>query len=173
MLVTLIGMPAAGKSSLGRQLAPALGYRWLDADALIEARDGRPLQKIIDEDGLEAFKALEEEVLLSVPAGDIVLSTGGSAVYYDRVMRRFAQLGAVVYLRVGLDTLLRRLGDFSARGIALRPGQTIADLYRERTVLYEKYATVTVDCDGDDYDSYLTQTRRALRAIATHHPQQT
>ncbi len=154
MTVTLIGMPGAGKSMMGIELAKALGYTWIDGDRAIEEKTGRKLQNIINEDGLDAFRKLEEEVLLSLATENTVVSTGGSAVYYEKAMMNFKSHGTVVYLYVGRDEIIRRLGDYSRRGIVLAPGTTIGDLYDERTPLYEKYADITVNCDGTNYATY-------------------
>ncbi len=154
MTITLIGMPGAGKSIMGKALAKALGYRWIDGDRAIEEKTGRRLQNIINEDGVSAFRKIEEEVLLSLAGDNVVISTGGSAIYYDRAMRHFKENGKVVYLYVGVDELIKRLGDFSKRGIVLAPGKTIKDLYEERAPLYEKYADITVNCDGEAYSTY-------------------
>ena len=149
MTVTLIGMPGAGKSMMGIKLAKALGYTWIDGDRAIEEKTGRKLQNIINEDGLDAFRKLEEEVLLSLASDRTVVSTGGSAIYYDKAMMNFKAHGVVVYLCVGRDEIIRRLGDYSKRGIVLAPGATIGDLYDERVPLYEKYADIIVELKGD------------------------
>jgi shikimate kinase len=154
MTITLIGMPGAGKSMMGKKLAKSLGYQWIDGDRAIEEQTGRCLQDIINEDGLIAFRKIEEKVLLSICKDNTVISTGGSAIYYDSVMQNFKSSGKVVYLYVGIDELLRRLGDYSKRGIVLAPGKTIADLYAERAPLYEKYADLTICCDGREYATY-------------------
>ena len=171
MTITLIGMPGAGKSMMGKSLAKALGYQWVDGDRAIEEKTGRRLQNIINEDGLAAFQKIEEEVLLSLATEKTVVSTGGSAVYYDRVMQNFKAHGKVVYLYVGVDEILRRLGDYSKRGIVLAPGKTIFDLFEERAPLYEKYADITVDCDGCNYVTYqkrLNETMMKICNLAMH-----
>ena len=154
MTITHIGMPAVGKSCLGRHLSKKLNMKVIDGDKLIEQVSGRKLQDIIDEDGLDAFKAIEEEVLLSITDDNIIIAPGGSAVYYDKVMQHFKANGIVVYLYASPKTIIERLGDFSKRGVALRPGQTIEDLYLERAPLLEKYADVTVNCDGNAFGKY-------------------
>ncbi|MBQ8322032.1 MAG: shikimate kinase [Clostridia bacterium] len=154
MTITLIGMPAAGKSCMGRALAKKLGMKVIDGDRLIEEVTGRALQDIIDEDGLDAFKRLEEEILLSIKEDNVIITPGGSAIYYDNVMTYFKERGIVVYLYVSPKNLIRRLGDFSKRGVVLKPGQTIVDLYNERAPLLQKYADVTVNCDGSRYSYY-------------------
>ena len=162
MNIILIGMPASGKSCMGRALAKPLKMKNIDTDRVIEAKTCRKLQDIINEDGLDAFKRIEEDILASINGDNLVISTGGSAVYYPRVMEHFREIGVVVYLYASLDTIVERLGDFSKRGVALRPGQTISDLYEERCALYEKYAHITIDCDGTNYSKYRD---RAIAAI--------
>ena len=154
MTITLIGMPAVGKSCMGRQLSKKLKMRLIDGDKLIERVTERKLQDIIDRDGLDAFKAIEEEVLLSIDEDNVIIAPGGSAIYYPSVMEHFKSKGIVVYLYASPETIIKRLGDFSKRGVALKPGQTINDLYLERAPLLLKYADVTVDCDGDAFPRY-------------------
>ena len=165
MTITLIGMPGAGKSMMGISLAKALGYQWVDGDRAIEEKTGRRLQDIINKEGIEAFRKIEEEVLLTLANENTVISTGGSAVYYDSVMQNFKAHGKVVYLYVGVDEILRRLGDYSKRGIVLAPGKTIRDLYEERAPLYEKYADITVCCDGSEYATYQKELNDTLVSI--------
>lgn len=168
MMYTLIGMPGVGKSCMARAVAGRLGMRALDGDRLITERVGMPLFKILEERGLDGFKRLEEETLLSVEGDRILLATGGSAVYYPRVMEHCKKNGRIIYLAASLPVLLRRLGDFSKRGIVLREGQTIADLYRERVALYEKYADVTVSCDGNAYAKYQAEVIDYIEACEEH-----
>ena len=165
MIVTLIGMPGAGKTCMGKALSKKLGMNLIDGDKLIEKNTGRKLQSIIDEDGVEAFKKIEEETLISINEDNTIITPGGSAIYYDNVMKHFQHLGIVVYLYVSPKNLVRRLGDFSKRGIVLKPGQTIEDLYNERRPLLEKYADITVNCDGGFYSSY---QKDALQKITNY-----
>jgi len=154
MIFTLIGMPASGKSATGKAIASKLNMRFLDADKLIEERYGKKLQEIIDEYGLDAFKKIEEETLLSIEDDNIILAPGGSAVYYDSVMKKCKERGKVIYIYVSLPIIKERLGDYSQRGVVLKPGQTIDDLYAERTKLYEKYADITLNCSGRAFSRY-------------------
>ena len=143
-------------------------YNILAAD--IDAADySYELVQIIDERGLSEFKKIEEASLLSINADRTIISTGGSAVYYERAMEHLRSLGPVIYLYTSLDTVIRRIGDFSARGVALAPGQTIEDLYNERTALYKKYADITVDCDDDNFMEHQKQIINTIcRRIASH-----
>ncbi len=165
MTITLIGMPGSGKSCMGRALSRRLGMKTLDGDRLIERRTGRKLQDIINEDGLEAFKRIEEETLLSIVGENLIVSPGGSAVYYDSVMQHFKENGIIVYLYVSPEVLVERLGDFSKRGIVLKDGQTIHDLYLERAPLFEKYADITINCDGTAYTKYQYIAERKIRSV--------
>ena len=126
----------------------------LDGDRLIEKNTGRKLQEIIDNDGMEAFMDLEQRTLLSINDDNVIVSPGGSAVYYDEVMKHFKSKGPVIYLYVSYETMKERLGDYSKRGVVLKPGTTLLDLYNERKVLLEKYADITINCDGKDFAKY-------------------
>ena len=154
MNITLIGMPAVGKSCMGRTLAKKFNLRLVDGDKVIEQVEGRKLQQIMDEEGLEGFKAIEERVLLTIDDNDIVFTPGGSAVYYPKVMDKFERNGIVIYLYASADTICNRLVDFSKRGVVLRKGMTMQDLYNERAPLFEKYADITVNCDGTNFGKY-------------------
>ena len=162
MTYILVGMPGSGKSCMGRAVARKLKLKNVDTDKLIEKRTGKKLQDIINEDGLEAFKKIEEETLLSIKDEGVVLSTGGSAIYYDEAMKHLKTLGPVIYLYTSLETVKNRIGDFSKRGVVLEPGQTLEELYNERTALYKKYADITVSCDGNAYSRYQAQLFNAI-----------
>lgn len=163
MVITFIGMPGSGKSCMGRAMAGKLKMKLIDSDKLIEKRCGKKLQELIDELGIEEFRRIEEETLLSITGDNLIISTGGSAVYSDAGMRHLKELGKVFYLFCSCDTVKKRIGDFSKRGIVLNPGQTIADLYNERAPLYKKYADVTILCDGEAYPQYQSAVLRAAK----------
>lgn len=166
MVYTLIGMPGSGKSCMSRAVAKKLNITALDADKVIENTTKKKLHEIINESGLDGFKKIEEEILLTINSeDDLILATGGSAVYYERAMEHFKKIGKVIYLYVSFETMLERLGDYSKRGIAMRPDQTIRDLYDERAALYEKYADVMVNCDGGDYYTYRKNVIKAIKGI--------
>ncbi len=143
--VVLIGMPGAGKSTVGVVLAKLLGYRFLDSDLLIQEREGRLLCEIIEEKGLDGFLQIEEEVNASVQAVRTVIATGGSAVYGARAMEHLREIGTVIYLRLPYAEIASRVGDVKQRGIALKEGQNLKELYGERCPLYETYADIIVD----------------------------
>lgn len=146
--IVLIGMPGAGKSTVGVVLAKKLGYAFLDADLEIQSREGKLLHEIIAERGAEGFWRVEESVGESIGTRRTVIATGGSAVYGPKAMAHYRQIGTVVYLALPLSQIRERLGDLHERGVTLREGQDLAGLYEERVPLYEKYADVTVDCEG-------------------------
>ena len=150
--IGLSGMPASGKSTTGVILAKILRYAFLDTDLLLQESTGRGLQEMIDTDGIEAFNALEESVVLSVRAERTVIATGGSVVYSERAMEHLRAGGKVVYLKLGCEQIERRLDNILTRGVVMSPGQTLCDVYDERISLYEKYADVTADADTDSIE---------------------
>lgn len=142
--IILIGMPACGKSVTGVILAKSLKMNFIDADLLIQERAGKSLQDIINADGIETFKSIEEDVLNAINVKNTVIATGGSAVYYDSAMRHLKGNGVVVYIEASLATIKKRLKNIRTRGVAMEKGQTIDSLYKMRVPLYEKYADCTV-----------------------------
>lgn len=142
----MIGMPGAGKSTVGVVLAKRIGYAFVDADLVIQSREGMLLHEIISRRGVEGFWKVEESVGESIEAHRTVVATGGSAVYGERAMRHYKQMGMVVYLSLPLEVIGERLGDLSERGVTLKEGQDLEALYVERQPLYERYADQTVDC---------------------------
>jgi shikimate kinase len=146
--IILIGMPGCGKSSLGVVLAKAMGYSFVDSDILIQEREGMLLQEIIDSRGAEEFSRIEEEINCSYEGERTVVATGGSAVYSEKAMKHFDEIGTIVYIKLPLETIEKRIYNLEERGIVIAEGRTIKDLYEERTPLYEKYARVTVATDG-------------------------
>ncbi len=146
--VILIGMPACGKSITGVVLAKTMRKSFIDTDLLIQEKEERPLQDIINESGNDYFRKVEEEVLCSVETSNSVISTGGSAIYYDTAMKHLKEQGTVVYLKVALETIEARLNNIKTRGVTMEKGATIASLYEERIPLYEKYADVIIEADG-------------------------
>lgn len=146
--IVLIGMPSCGKSVTGVILAKILKKKYVDGDLLIQEQAGRGLQDIINNDGIEAFKKLEEKVLGSIDVTNCVIATGGSAVYYDSAMKHLSKDGVVVYIDVPLNDLKKRLSNIKTRGVAMAKGQTLDDLYKERKPLYEKYAEIIIKSDN-------------------------
>ncbi len=145
--IILIGMPACGKSTVGVLAAKTLGYRFIDSDLIIQEREGRRLHRIIREEGQAGFLAIEEAVNLTLGNDPVpsVIATGGSAVYSPAAMAHFKSAGTVVYLRLSFETVEKRLGNFTHRGVVMPAGYTLRDLYDERCALYEQYADVIID----------------------------
>lgn len=154
MNFVLIGMPGVGKSCMGRYIARKFHLKFLDGDKLIERRYGKRLFEIIEEVGNDGFKKIEEETLLSIEGDGLVISPGGSAIYYEKVMEKFGREAKIIYLYAAPDVIIERLGDFSKRGIVLKEGETIYDLYNERAKYYEKYADIKISCNGKRYSKY-------------------
>jgi shikimate kinase len=150
--LVLIGMPGVGKSTVGVLLAKATRRDFVDTDVSIQAREGRRLQAILDADGREAFCRLEERYVLALDCRRHVIATGGSVVYSARAMEHLAADGRVIHLTLPLDKLDRRLTDMAWRGIVMAPGQTLAEVLREREPLYRRWADVTVPCEGRSAD---------------------
>lgn len=150
--IVLIGMPGAGKSTMGVILAKVLGYQFLDADLLIQNQEKRLLKEIIYEEGLSGFLEIEEHVNKSIEVRNTVIATGGSVIYGKRAMEHLREIGLVIYLRLSFNTINNRLGNIKQRGVALKEGQTLYDLYEERCPLYEMYAHVVIDCEKLDIE---------------------
>jgi len=142
--VVLIGMPGSGKSTVGVILAKRLGLDFVDTDLLIQQAEGRTLQQIVDSDGYLALRVIEERVICAHECSGTVVATGGSAPYSERAMAHLRAHGTVVFLDVDLPTIARRIGDYATRGLAKRPEQSLADLFEERSVLYARYADLTI-----------------------------
>lgn len=146
--IVLIGMPGAGKSTLGARLARRLALDFVDTDKVIQARAGKSSQAILDQCGDAGFRALEESVLLATDCRSKVVATGGSAVYSEKGMAHLQASALVVYLQVPLNELRRRIRDYDTRGIVRRPEQSFEALFAERSALYQHYADVVIDCAG-------------------------
>lgn len=155
----MIGMPGVGKSTVGVVLAKALGYQFVDADLLIQEAEGKLLSELIEEHGTDGFIEIENRVNSQIQTHRSVIATGGSVVYGKEAMEHLKSIGTVVYLKQNLRVLQRRLRNLKGRGVVLKEGQTLVDLYKERTVLYEKYADITVD----QYKQSIEQTLKAVR----------
>ena len=148
MSLILIGPPSCGKSTIGVILAKVLGYQFLDADLLIQQQEGKLLKDIIAEVGTEGFIQVENRVNANINCDKTIIATGGSVIYGQEAMEHLKEIGTVVYLEVPFSILEKRLSDIKGRGVVLKDGQTLYDLFMERTPLYEKYADVRVSEEG-------------------------
>ena len=163
--VTLIGMPGAGKSTVGVVLAKVLGYRFLDSDLEIQEQTGKLLYELIEEYGDEGFLRLENRVNAGLSVNRSVIATGGSAVYGKEAMEHLRDISTVVYLKLSCESLEERLGDLHQRGVVLKPGQTLKDLMDIRSPLYESYAHVVIDAERLDIRNIVKKITDVLRNI--------
>ncbi len=162
--ITFIGMAGAGKTTVGRLVARALDWAFADSDHIIEAAYGAPLQAVTDSMTKDAFIELEADVVCDLRFTRTVISTGGSVIYRQRSMEHLASLGPIVYLDVPLPTILERIARNPDRGLAIAPGQTVEDLFREREELYRRYATLSVATGGI---GAAESARRVLEKLAS------
>ena len=146
--IVLIGMPAVGKSTVGVVVAKRLGYEFVDTDLLIQKQEKRLLKEIIAQEGNDGFLAIENQVNRDLDVENAVIAPGGSVVYCEEAMERYKKTGTVVYLKVSYETIDRRIQNAKSRGVVLKEGQTLKDLYEERVCLFEKYADYTICEDG-------------------------
>lgn len=162
MNLVLIGMPGCGKSTVGVVLAKAAGYAFIDTDLLIQQREGRLLQQIIDERGIAAFLQAEEAALCTVCCDHSIIATGGSAVYSERAMQHLGQNGKRIYLSLSCSSVERRLGNLASRGVAGANEHSITEIYAERLPLYQKYADVTINCEGKSIPEIVSEIQLQL-----------
>jgi shikimate kinase len=165
--VVLIGMAGAGKSTVGVVLAKRLGLDFLDTDVLIQARQGRRLQEIINSEGLAAFRQIEEATLLSLSCRRTVIATGGSAVYSKAGMGTLKSYGTIVFLDIPLEELMLRVRDMDTRGMVIDPGETFPDLFARRLPLYRRWAELIVDGRNKSVEELATEIADRLQ---NHHP---
>jgi shikimate kinase len=150
--IVIIGMPGAGKSTMGVILARTLGMQFIDTDSVVQEHAGRPLQEIIDAEGTGSFLKAEEEAVLSLHCQNTVIATGGSVVFSSRAMKHLKEGGVVLYLKISLDAMERRIGNSTTRGIVRGTGQTLPEMYRQRIPLYEQFADITIECPDRDFE---------------------
>ncbi len=160
--IILIGMPGVGKSAAGVLLAKATGRSFLDTDVWIQAREGRTLQEILDAEGLAAFCTLEERHIRSIGVRGCVIATGGSVVYSAEAMGHLQATGPIVYLRLDIERLERRITNMATRGVVIPEGQTFRGLFDHRRPLYERWAQLTIDCENKTQDEIAAEIARRL-----------
>ena len=146
--IVLIGMPGAGKSTIGVLLAKSLNYDFLDADLLIQKQYDKKLYEIINEVGIDEFLNIEDNVISNIDRSGTVIATGGSAVYGKNAMKHLKENGLVVYLKLSCVEIINRISNITTRGIAMKKGKTIFDIYEERVPLYELYADIIIDAEN-------------------------
>ena len=145
--IVLIGMPGAGKSTVGVVLAKVVGHKFVDSDLVIQETTGKLLHELISQHGMEGFLEIENKINAELDITKAVIATGGSVIYGDEAMENLKKIGLVVYLKLSLESIAERLGDLKQRGVALKEGWGLKELYEERIPLYEKYADIILDCE--------------------------
>ena len=160
--IILIGMPTSGKSTVGVIAAKILGLNFIDTDLVIQQREGKLLCEIIDNYGIEGFLKCEENAILSLQETGALIATGGSVVYSEAAIRHLKQDGIIVYLKVDQNELFKRLHNVKERGVVLRPNETIEEMYRERCILYEKYADIIIDEGDKNLEETVTEVVKVI-----------
>lgn len=155
--IVLIGMPGAGKSTVGVLLAKAMGRYFLDTDIYIQAIENKELQEIIDAKGLEEFCRIEESHIICIDIKNAVIATGGSAVYSDEAMQWLAQDGIIVHLDLPFEEIERRVTNLYTRGVVMEKSQTLRGLYEKRQPLYKSYAEITIGCSGKRHEEIVDE----------------
>lgn len=160
--IVFIGMPASGKSTVGVVVAKRLGYKFVDTDLVIQEVEKRLLKEIIAEEGNEGFLRIEDRVNAEIQEERAVISPGGSVVYCENAMRHYKETGMIVYLHTSYETINNRLHNAKNRGVVLKDGQALKDLYEERTALFERYADLTISEEGRDLEETIEEVLRVL-----------
>jgi len=163
--IVLIGMPGAGKSTVGVLLAKAMKMPFIDTDLLIQKQENCYLQELINTRGIEGFIKIEEKVILGLDAQNTVIATGGSVVYSKAAIEHLKANGILVFLNAKMYQLKRRLKNAQSRGIAMKSGQTLSDLYNERMPLYKKYADIEIDCSRKHIETIVSEIKNGLSAF--------
>ena len=163
MNIILIGMPGCGKSTIGVLLAKAMLYHFVDTDLLLQNEYGVSLCDLIEKHGLDGFKICENEILSRISCENTVIATGGSAVYGKAAMEHFKDIGKIVYIKVPLCELEKRVNNFSTRGVVMKNGSTLKDIFEERAPLYEKYADITVELGNGSLTDSAEEIIKALK----------
>lgn len=163
--IVLIGMPGAGKSTIGIVLAKRVGFKFVDSDLVIQEKEGKLLHEIISEVGNDGFIEVENRINASLDCKESVIATGGSVIYGEDAMRHLKEIGTVIYLKLSYEEINKRLANLKDRGVVLKENQTLKDLYNERTVLYERYTDITFECDGKSIEQIVTDLSDLLTTL--------
>ena len=163
--IVMIGMPAAGKSTVGVILAKRLGYSFVDVDLVIQEKTGKLLKEIIAEEGENGFLQIEEEINAGLDVENSIIAPGGSVIYGARAMKHLQEIGTVVYLKLTYEDLEKRLGNLQDRGVVLKDGMTLRYLYEERRAYYERYADITIDETGKEFGDVVDELRTYFESL--------
>lgn len=157
--IVLIGMPGAGKSTVGVLLAKTLKMPFIDTDLLIQQKENQFLQDIINKNGIENFLIIEENIILNLNVEGHIIATGGSVIYSADGVNYLKANSILVYLKLSYPEIENRIKNITSRGIAMNKEQKLIDLYNERIPLYEKYADIIIDCSGKDMEQVVLQIK--------------
>lgn len=163
--ITMIGMPSSGKSTVGVLLAKRLGFSFVDVDIVIQEKEGRLLKEIIADEGMDGFLKVEERVNAGLDVQLSVIAPGGSVIYGEEAMKHLKEISEVVYLKMSYEEMENRIGNVVDRGVALKPGFTLRDLYNERIPYYEKYADITIDEEGKTPGQTVDELRDIIESM--------
>ena len=163
--ITMIGMPSSGKSTIGVLLAKRLGFSFVDVDIVIQEKEGRLLKEIIADEGMDGFLEVENRINAGLDVRLSVIAPGGSVIYGEEAMKHLKEISEVVYLKMSYEEMERRIGNVVDRGVALKPGFTLRDLYNERVPLYEKYADIVIDEAGKTPGDTVDDLRRVIEGM--------
>lgn len=161
--IVLIGMPGAGKSTIGVVLGKNRGISFVDSDLVIQEQEGKRLHELIEEHGMDGFLEIEGRVIASLNPKTAVIATGGSAVYSAHAMEHLRSIAMICYLKLSYESIEERLGDLEERGVVLREGKNLRDLYEERVPLYEQYANITVECENKNIREIVMELAKRLK----------
>lgn len=161
----MIGMPSSGKSTIGVLLAKRLGFSFVDVDIVIQEKEGRLLKEIIAQEGMEGFLKVEERINAQLDVKLSVIAPGGSVIYGEKAMEHLKEISEVVYLKMSYEEMENRIGNVVDRGVALKPGFTLRDLYNERIPYYEKYADIVIDEEGKTPGETVDELRDIIEAM--------
>lgn len=159
--IILIGMPGSGKSTCGVVAAKMLLKNFYDTDLLLQNIEGMRLQEIIDQKGTEYFERAEENAILSLNIQGTVIATGGSVIYSEIAMEHLRKLGKIIYLHLDYDSMTGRIKNLSTRGVLMKNGETLLDMYNERLPLYSRWADVTINCDNNTVEETAAAIKNA------------
>ena len=159
--IILIGMPGSGKSTCGVLAAKALLKNFFDTDLLFQGLEEKRLQDIIDDDGIEYFLSAEERAILSLDINATVVATGGSVIYSDKSMEHLKKSGKVIYLHLSYDTMVDRIKNITTRGVVVKEGDSLEDMYNERLPMYQKWADVVINCDNNTVEQTVEKIVKA------------
>ena len=159
--IILIGMPGSGKSTCGVLAAKALLKNFFDTDLLFQGLEEKRLQDIIDDDGIEYFLSAEERAILSLDINATVVATGGSVVYSDKSMEHLKKSGKVISLHLSYDTMVDRIKNITTRGVVVKEGDSLEDMYNERLPMYQKWADVVINCDNNTVEQTVEKIVKA------------